>query len=252
MTLARVYLLTLWFYAGVHTLLSAAFIGADLWTLLQLPGEGPPLLRALLPWLIGGSEIAVAVLAAVPRTRRLGVAGAVLVHGGILLTLVHARWNPSVWPWNVLCAAAAILLFVPWTRSLAAEWRAATPQLRVGALVLALYPLGFYAGVVDSHLAHALYAANAPEGYVCNLTGGPQTMRPGLGRERTYNHRDGDFECRDIFFNDVLGAPLPPIDRLFAAYFIRTCAAQEFLLTNERRPGVPDDLRQQVLYCPTP
>lgn len=83
MTLARVYLLTLWFYAGLHKLLSAAFIGADLWTLLALPGEGTPLIRSLLPWLIGGSEITVALLTAIPRTRRLGVAGVVLLHGGI-------------------------------------------------------------------------------------------------------------------------------------------------------------------------
>ncbi|HSP97212.1 MAG TPA: MauE/DoxX family redox-associated membrane protein [Candidatus Dormibacteraeota bacterium] len=251
LTLARVYLVTLWFYAGLHKLLSVDFMTqSDTWMLRTMTGDPAPWLRALFPWTIVAAEIGTALLALVPRTRRLAVAAAILLHGGILLSLVRADWNRTVWPWNLLCAIAAVFLILPWRRSLGEEWRAARPAVRLGALVLAVYPLGFYAGVVDTYLSHSLYAQDQPRGYVCNLSGDPQPRRPGLGTEIAYNHRDGPFQCREIFVSDVLGVPLPPLHRLFADYFTRTCISDEFLLILERRRFTAEDARQVILRCP--
>ena len=252
LTLARVYLITLWLYAGLHKLLSVDFMTqSDTWMLRAMAGDPAPWVRAVFPWTIVGAEIGIALLALLPRTRRLAAIGALLLHGGILLSLMRAGWNPSVWPWNLLCAVAGFFLLVPWRRSLVEEWRAATPGLRVAMLVLAIYPLGFYAGVVDTYLSHSLYAQDQPRGYVCNLTGEVEPVRPGLGNTITYTHPDGPFECREIFVSDVLGVPMPPLHRLYADYFDRTCTADEFLLILERRLFTPEDLRQNIRRCPS-
>jgi hypothetical protein len=249
--LARAHLLTLWFYAGLHKLLSRDFmLQSDPWMLRALAGDPPPLLGALFPWAVVAAELGIAGLAAVRRTRPLAAAGALLLHGGILLSLMRADWNPSVWPWNALCAVAGVFLILPWQRSLAEEWREAPRLLRAAAVALALYPLGFYAGVVDAYLSHSLYANNHPRGFVCNIDREPQALRPGLGAERTYNHIDGPFACRQISVSDVLGLPLPPLHRLYEDYFYRTCGPAEFLLIDERRRFTRDDERQPIIRCP--
>ncbi len=250
-TLARAYLITLWFYAGVHKLLSVDFMSqSDTWMLRTMVGAQTPLLRTLFPWAIVAAEMGIAVLALVPRTRRLAVAGAILVHGGILLSLVRADWNPTVWPWNALCAVAGVFLILPWTRSLRDDWRVSSPAVRIAAVALAVYPLGFYAGIVDAYLSHSLYAMDQPRGYVCNFSGEPEPMRPGLGDAIEYRHADGPFQCREVYVSNALGIPLPPLHRLYADYFTRTCAGDEFLLVLERRRFTPDDDRQTVLRCP--
>jgi uncharacterized membrane protein YphA (DoxX/SURF4 family) len=249
--LARVYLITLWFYAGLHKLLSVDFMGqTDTWMLRTMVGDTSPFARAVFPWTIVVTEIGVALLALVPRTRRFAVVGAFLLHGGILLSLVRADWNHSVWPWNLLCAVAGVFLILPWTRSLRDEWRAASRAVRVAAVILAVYPLGFYAGIVDTYLSHSLYALDQPRGFVCNLSGDAQPERPGLGDTMEYRHADGPFQCREVSVSDALGVPLPPLHRLFEDYFTRTCVGDEFLLIVERRRFTADDDRQRVVYCP--
>jgi len=106
---------------------------------------------------------------------------------------------------------------------------------------------------VDAYLGHSLYALGEPRGYVCNLGGGPQPPRPGLGDAITYNHRDGTFDCRRLFVTDALGSPLPPLHRLFVQSFARTCGADEFLLIVERRRFfTARDQGERLFYCDAP
>jgi hypothetical protein len=252
LTLARVYLITLKVLRRpAHAPERRLHSQHDTWMLRTMVGDASPLARAVFPWTIVATEIGVALLALAPRTRRFAVVGAFLLHGGILLSLVRAGWNHTVWPWNLLCAVAGVFVILPWTRSLRDEWRAARPAVRVAAVVLAVYPLGFYAGIVDAYLSHSLYALDQPRGFVCNLSGDAQPERPGLGDTMEDRHADGPFQCREISVSDALGVPLPPIHRLFEDYFTRTCAGGEFLLIVERRRFTADDDRQRAVYCPS-
>lgn len=251
LALARFHLVLLWFYAGLHKLLSVDFMAqSDPYLLRTMVGLWSPAVRAVFPWLVVLSECGAALLALAPRGRRLAVAAAVVLHLGILTTLVRAGYNASVWPWNVLLALAAVLLILPWRRTLGQEWRAASRPLRLALVAMAVYPLTFYAGLADTYTAWSLYAANAPRGLVCDLSTAPPPARPGLGDEYVYNHRDGRFRCLRIELGDVLGAPLPPIHRLFRAYFERTCHDGEFLLILERRRGHRDpESAEQAFFC---
>lgn len=251
LTLARWHLVVLWFYAGLHKLLSVDFMAqTDTYMMRELVGLPSPLARAVFPWLVVATEMGAALLAALPRTRPLAALAAVLLHLGILLMLGRAGYNASVWPWNVVCAVAAVMLILPWRRSLREEWRAASRPLRAALVAMAVYPLGFYAGLTDAYTSWSLYAANAPRGLVCDLSTALPPPRPGLVDEYTYNHRDGTFRCRRIELVEAVGAPLPPIHRLFRDYFRRTCADGEFLLIHERRRGFRDpESAEQAYFC---
>ena len=253
-TLARAYLITLWFYAGVHKLLSVDFMSPERHVDAAHDGRRPRrrCLRTLFPWAIVAAEMGIAVLALVPRTRRLAVRGS---HPGARRhppVALRADWNPTVWPWNrvvrrrrrlpdpPLDAARCATTGVSRVRRCASRpsrWRcirsASTPASSTRTSRTRSTPM------------------DQPRGYVCNFSGEPgNRCAPGWATRSSYRHADGPFQCREVYVSNALGIPLPPLHRLYADYFTRTCAGDEFLLVLERRRFTPDDDRQTVLRCP--
>lgn len=198
-TIARWHLGTLWLWAGIHKALSlgwssggAAFIAQS----LNVP-ERRPLIAALLP----ATEIALGVIAFVPRLWKVAAVGGLALHLLIFVTLspVFGDWNSSVWPWNIAAGIAALLLF----------WAPGEPLLsgvaaRAIAVVFVVYPALFYVGVADAYLAHNLYTSNTATAAVCASESAP---------------------CAPAGFDtwDALNVPLPPEPRLYRDWFDTVC-----------------------------
>lgn len=112
-------------------------------------------------------EIVVAALLLVPKTRRAGLAGALVLHAALLFIL--GPWglghSPIVLVWNVAMMAEACLLFGP----VLATSQQALPDGRetwFASAVKAVFwaalvaPLGERWGLLDAWPAHALYASH--------------------------------------------------------------------------------------------
>src|SRR4029453_2749549 len=100
--LVRAHLISLWFWAGLHKLLSPEYLQAT----------GPDLVQGLLPAtntqlavLLGVgaalAEISLGLAAIFPATRRAVPSAAAVLHAVVLLTLIARGWNTAVWPWNL-------------------------------------------------------------------------------------------------------------------------------------------------------
>ena len=238
--LGRLHLVTLWFYAGVAKLASEPFLfSARPWLLGRIVDSPPAWLQAAFPWLVVAAEIGLALLALVPRTRRLAVVVAVALHGAILFALVPHD-NVAVWPWNVALAAAAGMLIGTWRTPIAEDVGSAHVVTRLLAAVLVLGPLTSYAGIGDPYLAHQLYTANVPTGLVCRVDGGRPWLRQGLNGR--YRDPAAGLDCLVIdLIGGGLGVPAPPRPSYFAGYFRRDCRPGERLviLDHTRRVPVP-------------
>jgi hypothetical protein len=150
-------------------------------------------------------------LLVVPRWRRIGILLALGLHSLGLVALVNAGWNEAVWPWNAALPVAAFALF--WSRG---DRQPSTVAIYAA---FALFPLGFYAGVVDAYLAHNLYTSNTASALLC----------------------EADSECSSRPWSEVLSrlnVPFPPEPRLYKAYFEEVCAPGQTLLIAPRRTRV--------------
>ncbi len=238
LTLARAHLITLWFYSGFNKLLSVDFMSnPDPWVLKGLITDPPFFLRTAFPYLVVVAETGLAVAALLPRSRILAAYGAVFVQGGILLAIspLGHNWNSSVWLWNVVLGLSGLFLLVPWKEPLFASLRTMTPLTRCAALLLALYPLGFYVGLTDAYLSHNLYSKNIPMGYVCDAMGQPKDAAPGLGSPIVYAFTDAAYQCRPVDTLSDLNVPAPPIHRVYESYFQQTCGPNDVLIIHDKR-----------------
>lgn len=210
--LGRTHVMSLWFYSGFHKLLSPDYyseVAARFWS--ELFPAAPRHVAwggmvefdagAVFGLVMAAGEIALGVAAFFRPTRRYAAWGALLLHGGILFALspLALNWNQSVWPWNVALGAAGWALFGNWDQSFGRAWRECAWRWRAGVAALLILPLGYYAGLVDGYLAHCLYSANIPHGYV----------------------RMPDGRQYSIIFATMekVRAPLPPAPRLFIGHF---------------------------------
>lgn len=259
---ARWLLAATWLWAGLHKALSlgwsdegAAFI-ADA---LHQPGR-----TDVVAWALPAAEIALGVLAFVPRAWPAVRWGALALHLGIVVTLspLFADWNTAVWPWNLALAAVAFGLFRPEpaarTRAglgvdrsdpagadadavgadpaLAAATGApatamwpASPAGVVAGAVLLLAPALFYVGGMDAYLAHNLYSSNTARAVVCD---------PELG-------------CVDAFDTwDELDVPFPPEPRLYRRWFRDGCRPGQELVVSGIRTRFTDPPTVDRLDCP--
>jgi hypothetical protein len=202
---ARWHLGTMWCWSGVHKMLSlgwangdAAFIAGS----LHMSGQRP-LLVVLLPV----TEVAVGVLSFLPKLWKAVAGLGFALHMMIFLTLspLFADWNSSVWPWNVGLAVAALLLYGGKPEPLVPG-----RIIRVVAVVLAVYPALFYAGLVDAYVSHNLYSSNTASTQIC-LT--------------------DTAACAPVEFRtwEALNVPFPPEPRLYEAWFDKVCAAGSVL-----------------------
>ncbi|WP_422925427.1 hypothetical protein [Singulisphaera sp. PoT] len=111
------------------------------------------------------AEIIVAILLAIPKTRLVGMGGAMLVHLTLLGILGPFGLNHStiVLVWNTAMLAEVYLVFRPDLRRLGLETstRKVPTRLAAGLLIIVLtLPFGERWGWVDTWPAHALYASH--------------------------------------------------------------------------------------------
>lgn len=233
---ARAYLIGLWFYSGLHKLLSQPYLqetGGRLVPDLPLPDWGtvtPALVIAIALW-----EMATAICAVVPAWRRYAAWSALVLHLGIVVALSVRSEQPNVavWPWNLALAASGFALIAPWTETVIASATAAPLAVKGALLILAMAPLGFYAGMTDAYFAHQLYTGATARATVhC-----PAGCLPEQDTNATW------FAFR---------TPLPPEPRLFSATFAHTCQAGDMLKIDDPFPPVWDRAQgQQIVSCPT-
>lgn len=205
---ASAHLVTLWLWAGANKALSLDFMGQSAAFLFQSFPVHPAPLRSVFGVSIIVAELSIGVLLIVPPWRRAGIILAAGLHALGLVTLVNAGWNEAVWPWNVALPLAAFAFF--WSRQ---EWDARALAIYAA---FALFPLGFYAGIVDAYLAHNLYTSNTASALLC----------------------ESDSECSPRPWSDVfsrLNVPFPPEPRLYKAYFDEICTPGQTILIMPRR-----------------
>ena len=216
---ARAHLISMWFFAGLHKLLSPGFIDdTSQWILSAVIANPPSWLSAQFGYLIALSELSIGLLALVPSTRRLAAVAAFGLHGGILFVLMPTGhdWNEAVWPWNVALAFSGFALIAPWKDSPRTCLQSCTPVLRPLLVLLVVAPLGFYAGVVDAYLSHNLYSSNTAYATV---------WCPNECQE----------EQQPSYTWQALNVPFPPEHRLFEDYFARTCQSGDEMTIHDSR-----------------
>jgi hypothetical protein len=215
--MARTHLIALWFFAGFHKLVCPGYYMNTVPRLFAgILGESPPL--PLMFDVIRGAmamfEIALALFALAPATRRLAAVLACLFHLGVFLYLaMRVHWNQAVWPWNIALAFAGFALIWPWKPSYGADWLECPRAIKAIALLILMSPAGFYFAWVDPYLAHCLYCKNTPYAVIETAEG----------------------KRRPIDAYGSLNVPLPPNHRLFVQYFERVASPGDKLIVTDPR-----------------
>jgi len=221
LAVARWHLVALWIWAGLNKALSAGWPTVGVYFMVGTIGLASlsPVATILIPLV----ETALGVMGLNREWWPAVRVVAPLVHLQILVTLVLAHWNTSVWPWNIGIAAVAPFLFLPdraGTGPRRARHSMPNRQLppwlptAVGIL-LVVWPAGFYLGITDAYLAHNLYSANTRTGSIC-----PPPTGQGVPK------------CSETSFTSTwktLNVPLPPERRLYIAWFEQVCRPGETL-----------------------
>lgn len=234
--IARGYLISLWFYSGLHKLLSQPYVqetGEGLVPDLPLPGWDsitPVVVIGIALW-----EIGTAVCAIVPSWRRIAAWSAFVLHLGIVVALAMRGEQPNVavWPWNFALAVSGFALIAPWQGDIVESIKGSTVLVRVALLLIAIVPLGFYVGVTDAYLAHQLYTGATARATV--------HCPAGCAPEQDLNSTWFAFQT-----------PLPPEPRLIRATFASTCHAGDTLKIEDPFPPFWDRAQaRQIVSCPT-
>jgi hypothetical protein len=217
LALCRAHLISLWFFAGAHKLLSAEFIASwghgfqERW-LWHAPGFSLP------AFVVGVTELSLGVAMLLPRARRIGAWIVLAVHGGIALLLVSRGVNSAVWAWNGILALSGFVYFSRW-RALADAYLAKLDwPARLAAVLIWLAPAGYYLNFVDAYLAHCLYSKN--------------TLRATYHGEPVV-----DLSMREV------NVPLPPELRLYELLFEQTASPGDVMRIEDRRAVNPRHTR---------
>ena len=201
---ARVHLISLWFYVGLNKLLSSGYRSNFKFS---HPYSSS---RALMVPLI---EMSIAVLACIPRTRKIAALLAFALHMIIFALLLRGNQNSAVWGWNIGIAFAAIAFFYSWRDSVVRALKESNRWAAAGALLILISPLGFYVGLGDPYLAHNLYSKNTPSA--------------------VWKHANGDSDGIQMW--GPFNVPMPPEHRLFEQYFNRSCEPGDYLIIYDPR-----------------
>ena len=208
---ARWYLAALWIWAGLHKFLSPDWWGEQSWHFLSECGIDPEGRHIGFAAVIAVAELGLGIVAALwPRRAALGC---LLLHVGILISLspLIRNFNPSVWPWNLATAVAGWWLLRQQMTPPPNLLRYAVPA------ALLLLPAGYYADLVNPHLASVLYSGNMP--YALHASPGDLKRLEGWGE---------------------LNVPFPDSPWLFREVFRRTAAPGDKLHVEDPRFGIPD------------
>ena len=127
-------------WAGAHKLLSTGWYGGG--ATFIATSLGRPELRDFVAVVLPLCELGLGLTALWPRLWKVTALGAVLVHGGILVTLspLFGDWNSAVWPWNAAVAVVAPMLCLSQPKGAAFP----SPAIVAVAAVLLAFPALFY------------------------------------------------------------------------------------------------------------
>ncbi len=232
---ARVFLMTFWFYAGLHKLLSVEFMGSENpYLLAGLIPDAPHWMNVVFPWVAVVAEMGLAVALFFPAARKLAAAHIAVLHLLIFIALspLGHDWNSSVWAWNLLLMSAGFWLFYNWKGRVTAELRSASRAIRLAAVFMVVYPAGFYLGVSDPYLSHALYSDNIPQARRCDAAGTCSYLQTSSSK---------------------INVPLPPRRHVYHDYFRRVCAPGDTLEIFEYRRVYKSIVGETTSHeCPVP
>lgn len=203
------FLVVMWFWAGLHKLLSPDWMGHVSFRLLSNDPIRSRDMYDVFAFFVAASEIGLAVLAILKP--RWGAYACVALHVGITVFLLLIRWNFSVIPWNLSTALVGAWLL----------WSASTDNVRlrlpehvwgkVTIGVLLLIPIGFYFGWVRHCFAHVLYSDNLPKAVITHANPNAQNSSHGyFGQE----------EIELLKSWKTLNVPFPNVQQAYRDYFI--------------------------------
>ena len=207
----RWYLAAMWLWAGIHKFLSPDWFGWSSWVFLNDSGLPADSLHVYFAALVATAEVALGLVAIFAPKR--AAIPCLIMHLTILLLLspLVRNFNPSVWPWNFASGIAGWWILRQQADMTLTRWHYAT----VAALLIV--PAGFYADLVNPHLAFVLYSGNMPT-----------ALHTGHGYVRRLDGWAG------------LTVPFPDSPRLFVQFFRQTAAPGEKLVISDPRPWLPD------------
>lgn len=202
--IARSHLLSLWFFAGLNKMLSTGYLNS-----LSLAQPRSSSRAALLPVL----ELALGILALIPRSRNFAAALAFSMHITIFAFILRGRPDSPILFWNLALAFAGFALISSWSRSLSSNLKELNPVAATAVLFVLISPIGFYFGIFDAYLSHHLYSKSVPTAIWYRASG----KQDGINTWKTLN------------------VPLPPEHRLYEAYFNDSCERGDFLIIHDPR-----------------
>ena len=180
------YLVSMWFWAGLHKAVSAdwfSHVPVQLFKLMNSSTFHPHKVYWSFAAMVTVSELFLAAIASFKP--RVAAFGCVLLHLGISVFILSINWNYSVIPWNLCTAIVGCWLLLKVSDRSGDEGkenakknsknRSKTNQMFKGPLaipkprwqlsvLIALFviPVGFYFGVVRHCFAHVLYSGGLP------------------------------------------------------------------------------------------
>lgn len=215
-TVGALHLAALWFWSGLGKLCSERFLyDGGAWLLAQ-SAEPTTWLAPAVAVALGSGELLLAVGVLVPRTRRRAAWLGGFAHLAVLayLSPLGRDCNAAVWPWNLALAVAAPVLLATRDRTRLGSLAHAGLAPRAAAAVFVLLPLGYHAGWVDAAFAQQAYVMNEPVA--------------------TWLRADGRVER--IGMVPELQVFVPPVPRVYAAWFARIGQPGDQLVITEPRP----------------
>ena len=227
----RWFLVSLWFWAGLHKLLSPDWHTHVSWATSQALGLKADSTYAAVAIVVALSELGLGLLAWFKP--RWGAFACPFLHIGILIYLAIRKWNASVVPWNLaMIVIGSWVLWTAYAKTIKKADNTANGKLAkrdgIGMpnwtekVVFALFmilPIGFYGSWIDRGYSHVLYSNNLPRGLVTKL----------------------DESVQEISAWDELSVPFPSERRLFRHYFSLTAKPGEKLHMLEPRIGLDDE-----------
>lgn len=213
------FMIAMWFWAGLHKMLSPDWFGDVTYYLLLRPQFEWGILRlwdyhVTFAAIAAAAEVALGVLAW--YRPKMAAPICFLMHVAIAAVLIVVDWNFSVLPWNFCTAIVGAWLL--WSIS-DKHRHVPLPNSTMGKLTVAfllLSPIGFYFGMIRHSLCHVLYSDNIPQA----------VMTKGDGLET--------FETIS-----VLRVPFPHEPKAYIDFFQLTGKPGEKLHIREYRTGLP-------------
>lgn len=181
---------------------------------LQSVGWVPPLV-----------ELGIALTLASRRLRRVGIAGAVLLHVTNIALLMASGENSVVWVWNAAMAASVIVLFAGEDPPIpkASRKRLRPREWVVLALAWVMPALSFW-GCWDSYLSAALYSGNTLQAVIV-ISQASIAALPKVVRRNTWQQTPPAFIDLNRWSYDELNVPAYPAERVLRQVALRACRA---------------------------